>query len=64
MPQTNSLLHGLIREQNRAMYDLVQNIREDIPEENMSKHFKMALEDAEALCQPPAKEEDDAESLQ
>lgn len=55
MKTANELLHEIIREQNRALNDLVQNIREDIPEENMGKHFKMALEDAEALCQELSK---------
>lgn len=51
MKTANELLHEIIREQKRALNDLVRNIREDIPEENMGKHFRMALEDAEILCQ-------------
>ncbi len=50
-----SLLHALIREQNRALYALVQNVHEDVPQDSMSKHLIMALQDAEELCQKPSK---------
>lgn len=50
---TNKLLHNIIREQNRALYELVQNVHEDVPQDSMGKHLIMALQDAEQLCQKP-----------
>ena len=44
----------LIEAQNRVLYDLVQNIKEDIPEMAMGKHLKMAVDAADEICQKPA----------
>ena len=46
MEAENTRLHEVIRMQRRSLYDLVQNIREDIAEEEIGKHLAMAVNDA------------------
>jgi len=33
----------------RLLFDLLENVKEDIPSEQMGKHLKMAVSDAEAF---------------
>jgi len=59
MKTANELLHELIREQNKALYRLVQSVKDNVLEQDLGPKFSKALDNAEALCQKPPGDENE-----